>query len=267
MGVEDDELKKGIRKMPEGNQPGDRWAVLEKTTPSGKTMFRCLSCGSEAISPEKVCWKTTPEDKNNDTGFPSSKREPRIECMVWQKHKLHTYRLDSVKGEGWAWIVISSTGYFSAVSDLGNYAFFWTHHGYKDFRQFLYNAHKNWDYFCSKLSYGAGNKYKEYDGTATYELIKQTILDSRRMHGGGRWTKEFAREEWDLLHDECERVETEGSWDHWARNTKISDAWEYHCERWPGTLERFCKETLKRLTEEHLHKELEREGLLADARR
>lgn len=252
-------LHEGIRKMPDTNRPGDRWAVLEKTTPSGKTMFRCLSCGQESISPDKVCW-TVPT-------MPTEKREPKLECLTWQKHRLHTYKLDPVKGEGWAWIVVSSTGYFSAVSDFGNYAFFWTHHGCKDFRQFLYNAHKSWDYFCSKLSYGPGNKNKEYDGTATYELIKQTILDSRRMHGGGRWTKELARKEWELLHDECERVEDKGGWEVWLRNTSISDAWEYYCERWPVDLERFCKETLKRLTEEHLHKELEREGLLADARR
>lgn len=255
----------GVKTMPSTNQPGDRWAILEKTTPSGKTMFRCLSCGVEGITPDKVCW-TVPT-------MPTERREPKLECLTWQKHRLHTYRLDSVKGEGWAWIVVSSTGYFSAVSDLGNYAFFWTHHGCQDFRQFLYNAHKSWDYFASKLSYGPGNKHKEYDGTATYEMVKNHILEYRRMGGSPNrlrflngWDKEKAREEWDLL-EECEKLATEGDWDHWMRNTKISDAWEYRCERWPGGLERFCKETLKRLTEEHLHKELEREGLLEGARR
>lgn len=259
------ERPEGIKKMPDTNKPGDRWALLEKTSPSGKAMFRCLSCGQEDIAPRKVCWKPNPNQ--GIPGF-SDTKEPNLDCLTWQKHKLHTYRLDSVKGEGWAWIVVSSTGYFSAVSDLGNYAFFWTHHGCKDFRQFLYNAHKSWDYFCSKLSYGPGNKNKEYDGAATYELIKEHILSERRHSGGfGRWTKEFARQEWDLLHGDAERVETEGAWDHWMRETSISDAWEYHCERWPGGLERFCKETLKRLTEEHLHKELVQEGLIDGARR
>lgn len=253
--------REGIKTMPRTNQPGDRWAELEKTSPSGKAMFRCLSCGSENVAPDRVCWSMS------EMGIPGARqRDVNLKCVTWQKHPLHTYRLDSIKGEGWAWIVISSTGYFSAVSDLGNFAFFWTHHGCKDFRQFLYNAHKNWDYFASKLSYGPGHKHKEYDGTATYELIKKTILESRRLHGNGCWTKEYAREEWDLL-DECEKLATDGDWDHWMRSTKIQDAWEYHSERWPGMLERFCKETLKRLTEEHLHKELEREGLLDGARR
>lgn len=256
----------GVKVMPETNKPGDRWAVLEKTSPSGKTMFRCLCCGQEDVAPRKVCYAlpTAPGDT----------REPRLDCLTWQKHPLHTYRLDSVKGEGWAWIVVSSSGYFSAVSDFGNYAFFWTHHGCKDFRQFLYNAHKSWDYFCSKLSYGPGNKNKEYDGTGTYERIKEHILEYRKMGGHPDrkrflrgWDRETAREEWDLLHEDCEKVETEGDWDHWMRRTNIQDAWEFRHERWPGGLERFCKETLKRLTEEHLHKELEREGLLADARR
>lgn len=265
MSEEKNPLHEGVKTMPSTNRPGDRWAVLEKTSPSGKTMFRCLSCGQEDVAPRKTCWK---ERVNPAQGVDPTSRELNDKCMIWQRHPLHTYKLDSVRGEGWAWIVISSTGYFSAVSDLGNYAFFWTHHGCKDFRQFLYNAHKNWDYFCSKLSYGPGNKNKEYDGAATYQLIKEHILSERKYSSGqGRYDKEFARKEWDLLHEDCERVETEGDWDHWMRSTEIQDAWEFHCERWPGGLERFCKETLRRLTEEHLHKELEREGLLEGARR
>lgn len=256
--------REGIQKMPESNRPGDRWALLTKTSPSGKAMFRCLSCGSEDIAPRKTCWEESKEDPNNDTGFPSAKREIRLDCATWQTHRLHYYRLDSIKGEGWANIVISSTGYFSAVSDFGNYAFFWTHHGCEDFRQFLYNAHKTWDYFASKLSYGPGDKGMEYDATATYEMIKERILERRRDR---TYTKEEAHSEWVLLHDDCERVDTEGVWDHWMRNTTFDNAWEFRCEKWPGWLERFCKEVLKRLTEEHLHKELEKEGLLAGARR
>lgn len=255
--------QENIRTMPRGSRPGDRWAELTTTTPSGKTLFRCMCCGDEGPIPMKTCWEVKVE--LSPDGKTSSRREIRVDCMTWQPHPLHYYRLDSVKGEGWAHIVVSSTGYFSAVSDFGNYAFFWSHHGCKDFRQFIYNAHKSWDYFASKLSYGPGGKHKEYDGTATYQLIKEHILESRRHRGGGRWTKEKARWEWDLLHDDAESVETEGCWDHWMRNTTISDAWEYRCERWPGGLERFCKETLKRLTEEHLHKELVTEGLLDGA--
>lgn len=249
-------LEEGIEKMPSGNQPGDRWALLKKTSPSGKAMFRCLSCGQEDVVPRKLCWTS------RVGAVEWTEREPNVACMTWQKHPLHTYKLESVKGSGWAWIVLSSTGYFSAVSDFGNFAFFWTHHGCADFRQFIYNAHKSWDYFCSKLSYGPGDKTKEYDGPSTYAAIKEHILQYRR---DGSWDSARAREEWDLLHGDAERVETEGSWDHWMRNSRIDDAWEYYHERWPGGLERFCKETLKRLTEEHLHKELEREGLLNGA--
>ena len=33
----------------------NRWTLLEKTTPSGKRLFRCEHCGRESIAPDKVC--------------------------------------------------------------------------------------------------------------------------------------------------------------------------------------------------------------------
>jgi len=32
-----------------------RWRIITKTTPSGKAMFVCLSCGRTSISPDKTC--------------------------------------------------------------------------------------------------------------------------------------------------------------------------------------------------------------------
>lgn len=66
--------------------------------------------------------------------------------------KLRRYKIPSVKGEGWAVVVIGSDGYFSAVSDCGNYAHLWSHHGCADFRQFLIRAVEDWEYFARKLS-------------------------------------------------------------------------------------------------------------------
>ena len=31
------------------------WDVLDKTSPSGKTMFRCKTCGKESVTPDKRC--------------------------------------------------------------------------------------------------------------------------------------------------------------------------------------------------------------------
>lgn len=60
---------------------------------------------------------------------------------------LRRYALPSVKGEGWAIIVIGSDGYFSTVSDWGNYAYLWTHPGC-EFRHFL--AGLDADYFWGR---------------------------------------------------------------------------------------------------------------------
>jgi hypothetical protein len=104
--------------------------------------------------------------------------------------KLWRYHLPNINGEGWAIIVIGSDGFFSAVSDYGNYGYFWSHHGCADIREFFLRAAVEWDYFRRKLS-----PEEDYDSEKTYQNIRSCILDGRR--GGGR----RAREEWDRLHE------------------------------------------------------------------
>lgn len=106
--------------------------------------------------------------------------------------KLYRYYLPSENGEGWAEIVVCSTGFFGAVSDWGDYANAWRHHGCADFRTFLLNAERSPEYFAEKLVHGA----QEYDAEATMRGLKQTILGCRRER---TWTREEARCEWDNL--------------------------------------------------------------------
>lgn len=37
-----------------------RWDVLETTSPTGRTLFRCRSCGRESVTPDKRCHPTSP---------------------------------------------------------------------------------------------------------------------------------------------------------------------------------------------------------------
>ena len=39
-------------------QEETRWRIITKTTPSGKTLFVCLACGRESVTPDKTCTKT-----------------------------------------------------------------------------------------------------------------------------------------------------------------------------------------------------------------
>lgn len=41
--------------MTRALSPGGRWRVLTKTSPSGKTLFVCLSCGDVTPAPTKTC--------------------------------------------------------------------------------------------------------------------------------------------------------------------------------------------------------------------
>lgn len=240
-----------IRIWPATNNPGDRWAVLHKTSPSGKTMFRCLSCGTEHVAPQKLC---TREPNDDETRKGITGRQTNTDCLTWQRVKLRRYYLPNDPDDshqGWAIIVIGSDGFFSAVSDYGNYAFRWSHPGTKDFRQFLLRAEQSWDYFCGKLG------TQEYNGQATCDSVKRRILAERKE---GRLTKEEARKEWDLLSSN-EWLESDVNYNDWARETELSDAWEHHAETYPIHLEMFVKKTMTRLARV-LEAELSKEGLL-----
>jgi hypothetical protein len=128
---------------------------------------------------------------------------------------LRRYRLRTDKNRWLADIVISDDGYFSTVSDYGNYAFWWGAAG-DCFRSFL--ADLNSGYLCSKL--GGARQY--YDGDATEKAIRRHICEYRR-HG---WmTKEEAREEWETLKDYP--VDCREGFAIWYHETKMSDAYEF----------------------------------------
>lgn len=154
--------------------------------------------------------------------------------------KLHRYKLSSEKYGGWAIIVIGSDGFFSAVSDYGNYAYLWSSIGTKDAREFFIDAHERWTYFASKLS-----SRTEYDADATLKAVKTHILSDRR---NGGLSKEEAREEWDLLSD-CNYLENDYFFNRWIEGTRYGDAWEFRVDRYPCDVESFCTITLKRLSD------------------
>ncbi len=149
------------------------------------------------------------------------------------------YYLPSIDGEGWAEIVVCSSGFFAAVSDYGNYAFAWRSFGDGDFREWLAHLERDPGYVMCKLHHGQ----LQYDGNETVRAIKTHILAHRRSEYQGR---EWARDEWDLLEqnnglcDEADLV-------RWYDDTKIDDAGEYVVRKYPADLRAFCERTLPRL--------------------
>jgi len=142
--------------------------------------------------------------------------------------------------EGWGVLILDSTGYFSAVSDYGNYAYLWNAHGTDDFRKFAIRLERDWDYAATKL--GGYDKNHRLDVEATAKQIKRAVLEGRRSR---RFSAEEARQEWDEARDlDVGNITPE----QWYERTALGDATEYWCYRRDSDLEAFCKKLLPRLS-------------------
>jgi hypothetical protein len=161
--------------------------------------------------------------------------------MKTENVTLRRYALPSINGEGWAIVVIGSDGYFSAVSDWGNYAYIWGAHGCADFREFLLGREGS-DYIVSKL-----NPKKEYDGYATERAIKDDILTVRRAAGRrSKHAKENARREWEHL-EQCDVTDSEVGFASWLEGTSLDEAWGLAEYRHDAQVVAFVKHVMGRL--------------------
>lgn len=151
-----------------------------------------------------------------------SKNQPE----VWR------YVLPNIRHEGWAISLMDSTGYFSVVSDFGNYVFKWNAFE-GDFRAFLIQVED--DYLLSKIS-----QRTLFDDEETVRSIKTEIIGLRRT---GSLSAEQARTEWDLASS----IEDEVSFGVWHGQTHLSDAAEHHVKVYPGDARGFVKRVWPRL--------------------
>ncbi len=143
--------------------------------------------------------------------------------------QLRRYSVRGPQSEWLATIVISDDGYFSTVSDYGNYAYFWGDAG-ESFRKFLCRLGS--DYYLPK--FGVRD---EYDGGETLKDVKRSIIEERRA---GHLDREEARQEWDLLGENSGLEERE-NFALWWQATQLSDAHEYACSSISGEARGFAK--------------------------
>lgn len=141
--------------------------------------------------------------------------------------------------EGWGIFLLDSTGMFAAVTDYGNYAFKWSHHGSNDFREFIIKAHKSYGYILEKLA------SKVYSGKKTINHIKRHILEHRWERF---YNKEFARKEWELIRD-IEDMDNVIGFKEWYDRTHIDDASEFYGEDWTPCAWAFATKLIPRLVE------------------
>lgn len=122
------------------------------------------------------------------------------------------YNIPSINGEGWAVVVLDlKDGYFSTVSDWGNYSYMWTNIGTGlDFRQFLCSTAP--ESFWGKITQGREAWVWNIEAT---QKAMQLTLDAMLVAGKiGTETMEEAR---DLLSS----VEDWSSLESWTSDLEL----------------------------------------------
>jgi hypothetical protein len=131
---------------------------------------------------------------------------------------LRKYELRPDKESAWAIIVIDTArGFFSAVSDHGNYGYLWTHPG-GEFRAFLAQCEK--DYVYSKLTH----IQRVFDPEGTREAFEKCMKEIEEAQ-----TRPL---EWiERERDDFESVHSEADFYAWQSNTEVEDSHELYTTR------------------------------------
>ena len=160
------------------------------------------------------------------------------------------------KTVGWGVFVLDlQSGYFSVVSDYGNYAYIWPDTG-MEFRRFLVKLDD--DYLGGKLLSGRESR-TQLDGEATKVAITE------RLEALNAAQKELTGRPWDLYEQEKELLEEVGGFDTeyevfaWHSQTHLEDAHDYIVRRRDRQCVMFCTR-LYPLFVEMLKEELEKEA-------
>lgn len=159
------------------------------------------------------------------------------DLRTWQ------YRIRTAKGAWLGEFVLREDGFFATVSDWGSYAYWWTHHGRRDFREFV--ADLSPDYVASKIG-----RRDTYHGARTLRRVKDRILRARR---DGALSAELARQEWTRLGETLSdwgsydkrktqraRKLTEDEFRRWYEETVLTDAAECAVYGSPATWRASC---------------------------
>jgi hypothetical protein len=162
-----------------------------------------------------------------------------------------------VKHEGWAIIIIDTDiGFFSVVSDWGNYAYLWSSPGC-EFRKFLIGLEV--DYLHGKLMQGRPDK-EVFDGCSTRASVRGYLIEHNQEvidETGVPWVD---------FEDEMGRLEESdfddrSGFDIWLGVTEIPDAWEFAVTMPEPQCQSFCEQVMPRF-KKLLEEELERESKL-----
>lgn len=182
---------------------------------------------------------------------------PVGEKKVWQ------YKIPNTNREGWASIMLREDGFFAAVSDYGNYAYYWGCTGCEDVREFFLGAHRDWDYFAGKF-----NPRKTIDDEKSFENLKRHLLEEQQEL---KESDELCVEEHLAEIDEkLQHLETFSDWDSFLHDDGtpelFEEPWEWGVLAYDPDVVSFAKKVMPRL-EQLIRAELAREAYIAVPRR
>lgn len=151
--------------------------------------------------------------------------------------KTYRYFLDNDEmHEGWNLVILDQDGNECTLFVSGDYGQYVARFYYeRDFREAFLEFDK--DYLLRKVA-----KADIYDGEITLKEIKHYILS---LFKNGSWTREKARNEWDLLDDY--EFDYKEQFNEWVKKTEIYDAWDLACYRYSAGAVAFAEQTLPRV--------------------
>jgi hypothetical protein len=157
---------------------------------------------------------------------------------------LWRYLIPSSGLEGWGLFLIASDGYFSCVSDYGNYAYRWNAFGDRDFREFLIGL--NADYLIGKIA-----PEQRYDGPLTLGHVKKYIDE---LHEKKNISVHRMKEELELIGKTS--LENEFAFFEWTQDTSLDEPQSFYSTSHSSDVHNFCKHLWPRFVEV-LKKDLE----------
>ncbi|WP_144489422.1 hypothetical protein [Bacillus thuringiensis] len=155
---------------------------------------------------------------------------------------VYRYTVPSVDGEGWGVFLFDHSGVFTAVTDFGNFAHWFSLGRNESIEKCLISRRP--DQILCKI---AKEDVVDIEGTITY--IKKNLLYDRRE---GCLTEDDARTEWKLIEElqvDLEEYSNEIAFQYWYDQTKIQFDDGYFQYKYPGAAVRFSNETFVRFQE------------------
>lgn len=152
------------------------------------------------------------------------------------------YSVPSVDGEGWGVFLLDRSGIFTAVTDFGNFAYWFSLRENESVEEFLLSTRP--DQILCKI---ANEDVVDIEETIKY--IKENLLYDRRE---GRFTEADARAEWKLIEElqvDLDEYSNDVAFQYWYDKTKIQFDDGFYQYKYPSAAVRFSNETFVRLQE------------------